>query len=47
LQMNIEAIKDRILVGLLLSSVYDSPLRIKLDGQSLPTTEVVQLITGL
>ena len=32
LQMNIEAIEDRMLAGLLLSSVYDSPLHIKFDG---------------
>jgi hypothetical protein len=32
LQMNTEAIVDRILAGLLLSSIYDSPVRIELDG---------------
>jgi hypothetical protein len=48
LQMNTEAIKDRILAGLLLSSVYESPLLIELGGQSLPITpEVIHLVTGL
>jgi hypothetical protein len=48
LQMNIEVIEDRMLTGLLLSSVYDSPLHIKFDGQSLPiTTEAIQIVTGL
>jgi hypothetical protein len=32
LQMNTEAIEDRILAGLLLSSIYDSLVRIELDG---------------
>ena len=48
LQMNIEAIEDRILVGLLLSSLNDSPLCIKLGGQSLPITiEAIQVVTRL
>jgi hypothetical protein len=48
LQMNIKAIEDRILVGLLLSSVYDPPLRIELGGWFLLiTSEVVQLVIGL
>jgi hypothetical protein len=46
--MNIEAIEDRILVGLLLSSLNDSPLCIKLGGQSLPITiEAIQVVTRL
>ena len=46
--MNIEAIEDRMLAGLLLSSVYESPLLIELGGQSLPITpEVIHLVTGL
>jgi hypothetical protein len=37
-----------MLVDLLLSSVYDSPLRIKFGGQSLPiTAEAVQIVIGL
>jgi hypothetical protein len=47
-QMNIEVIDDRILAGLLVSSVFDSPLHIELGGWSLLiTAEDVQLVTGL
>jgi hypothetical protein len=46
--MSIEAIKDRMLTGLFLSSVYDSPLCIVFGRQSLPIKgEDVQFVTGL
>jgi hypothetical protein len=48
LQMNIESIKDGMFVGLLLSSVYDSLLRIKFGGRPLPITiEAIQIATIL
>jgi hypothetical protein len=48
MQMSIEAIKDPMLTGLLLSSVYDSPLRIVFGRRSLPIKgEDVQFVTGL
>jgi hypothetical protein len=48
LQMNIEAIGDRMLAGLLLSSVYGSSLRIEFGERSLLiTVEAVQIVTEL
>ena len=48
MQMNIESIEDRMLVGLVLSSVYDSPLRIEFGEQCLPiTAEVIKIVIGL
>ena len=46
--MNIDGLKDRVLVAFLLSSVHDNPLRIDVGGHSLPiTSQVVHLVTGL
>jgi hypothetical protein len=46
--MNIDGLKDRVLVAFLLSSVHDNPLRIEVGGRSLPiTSQVVHLVTGL